>query len=636
LEGAVAADEQRRIELETEAEKAQKARDAAAQIVSTGAMVNAGLKQIAEREAEREALNARQGEMDALRQTWQWAQKARELTACVEAVRRAETDLAHQLERQTQTEAEREAAKTTAEQARAQFAAQEEAFNALPKLELRREALTQAGKELKSLQTAMLEAQKRFDLHQSAAERARLAQEQYQAALNGFLRSQAQSLASRLKPNEPCPVCGSRSHPQPCAVTAQTVSQEQVTALQQAFNAAQGQEQEAARSLMAQTARADELRRAVEQALERSVTLETLQKDILAAREDWKRLDERIRALRRDRETAEQAVRRAEKALSTLEGAVQTQAGAIERARALLAREQQSLDDRRAALGFLSMEQYQSARRDESEITQMQSRFERHAHALRENADQLERLRSEWGERKPVDLAQAQEQLDRCVAELGRAQNSLNACRERCLAQRRVCEAMGESVRRLEQTQERFAMLSGLHRTLSGQTGQGRISFEAYILQYYFRRVIAAANERLTRMSAERFYLSCREESKGNARGGLGLNVHDALTARLRDIKTLSGGESFLASLALALGFADVVRALSGSAALDTVFIDEGFGSLDAETLARAVSALNRLTEGDRLVGVVSHVPALREMVDARIVVARDASGVAHCEVQPR
>ena len=145
--------------------------------------------------------------------------------------------------------------------------------------------------------------------------------------------------------------------------------------------------------------------------------------------------------------------------------------------------------------------------------------------------------------------------------------------------------------------------------------------------------MILAANDRLSRMSAGRFYLSCQEEpAKRNTKSGLGLDVFDALTNRRRDVKTLSGGESFLASLALALGFADVVQASSGGVQLDAIFIDEGFGSLDEESLLRAMATLSRLTEGDRLVGVISHVPLLREMIDARLLVTRTQSGSSRCE----
>jgi len=189
--------------------------------------------------------------------------------------------------------------------------------------------------------------------------------------------------------------------------------------------------------------------------------------------------------------------------------------------------------------------------------------------------------------------------------------------------------------RELDAARDRYSMLDNLYRTVTGQLAEAeKIAFETYILKYYFRRVILAANERLGRMSAGRFYLSCQEEPvKRNTKSGLGLDVFDSFTNHKRDVKTLSGGESFLASLALALGFADVVQASAGGVRLDAMFIDEGFGTLDEETLMRAMSVLVRLTEGDRLVGVISHVPSLRETIDAKILLRRTGNGDSKCEV---
>ena len=129
-------------------------------------------------------------------------------------------------------------------------------------------------------------------------------------------------------------------------------------------------------------------------------------------------------------------------------------------------------------------------------------------------------------------------------------------------------------------------------------------------------------------MSDGRFHLAISERpGEGNKKTGLDLDVMDEYTGRMRDVHTLSGGESFLASLALALGFSDVVQSASGGVQLDTLFIDEGFGTLDDETLARAVAVLETLADGHCLVGIISHVGALKQRIDRKLIIEKGHSG---------
>ena len=176
---------------------------------------------------------------------------------------------------------------------------------------------------------------------------------------------------------------------------------------------------------------------------------------------------------------------------------------------------------------------------------------------------------------------------------------------------------------------------SDLRLTVIGRVpGAQKVPFENYILQYYFKRVIYEANRRLEGMTEARYRLCWKEDDGGTGVAGLGLNVFDAYTRRVRDVQTLSGGESFVASLALALGFADVVKARSGGVRLDTLFIDEGFGSLDDDALERALNVLDDLAEGSRLVGVISHVDMLKTRIDRRIAVTRDGQGGSHVKIE--
>jgi exonuclease SbcC len=150
----------------------------------------------------------------------------------------------------------------------------------------------------------------------------------------------------------------------------------------------------------------------------------------------------------------------------------------------------------------------------------------------------------------------------------------------------------------------------------------------AYVLAARLGQVVAAANERLTTMSDRRYSLEhIGRRGAGETRGGLSLTVRDDWTGETRDPATLSGGETFVVSLALALGLADVVTREAGGADLDTLFVDEGFGALDAETLDDVLDTLDSLREGGRVVGVVSHVPQMRERIPTRLEVRKSRDG---------
>jgi exonuclease SbcC len=174
-----------------------------------------------------------------------------------------------------------------------------------------------------------------------------------------------------------------------------------------------------------------------------------------------------------------------------------------------------------------------------------------------------------------------------------------------------------------------YQAISDLHKTVNGQqSGQTKLSFEAYVQQFYFRKVVDAANQRLEFLTGDVYSLRCRREAKNLVnQAGLDLEVYDGYTGCWRDVSTLSGGESFMASLSLALGLSDVVQAQNGGIRLDAMFIDEGFGALDEHALRQAIRMLNTLADGSRLIGVISHVADLKAEIPAQIIVTKDAAG---------
>ena len=177
---------------------------------------------------------------------------------------------------------------------------------------------------------------------------------------------------------------------------------------------------------------------------------------------------------------------------------------------------------------------------------------------------------------------------------------------------------------------EEDMVVKSLYRTAGGKlSGSAKIDFETYIQRQYFKQIIHEANKRLLTMSGQQFMLKLKETSSTGRKSneGLDLSVYSLVTDSERDIKTLSGGESFLAALAMALGLSDIATRKAGAVHLDMMFIDEGFGSLDEQSRKQAIEVLDELAGGDRLVGIISHVNELKDKIDKQIVVKKEKTG---------
>ena len=192
---------------------------------------------------------------------------------------------------------------------------------------------------------------------------------------------------------------------------------------------------------------------------------------------------------------------------------------------------------------------------------------------------------------------------------------------------------MYEKIRRqqteLLKTETRWKWMKSLSDTANGTiTGKARIMLETYIQMQYFDRILGRANIRLMTMSSGQYELKRQEQSENRKeKAGLDLNVIDHYNGTERSVKTLSGGESFQASLSLALGLSDEIQASAGGIRLDSMFVDEGFGSLDEEALSQAVKALSSLADGHRMVGIISHVAELKDRIENKIIVTKQCSG---------
>lgn len=178
--------------------------------------------------------------------------------------------------------------------------------------------------------------------------------------------------------------------------------------------------------------------------------------------------------------------------------------------------------------------------------------------------------------------------------------------------------------------QSEYIMINNLNQTANGSlTGTVKLDFETYVQRQYFKQIIQAANRRLVQMTSNQFLLACRDLKDLGTQGqvGLDLDIYNLVTDSTRDVKTLSGGESFLAALSMALGLADIIQNTAGAIRLDTMFVDEGFGSLDDDARAQAILILNELADQKRLVGIISHVNELKEQIDRKLIVTKTERG---------
>ncbi|MEU5284497.1 SMC family ATPase [Streptomyces sp. CA-278952] len=240
-----------------------------------------------------------------------------------------------------------------------------------------------------------------------------------------------------------------------------------------------------------------------------------------------------------------------------------------------------------------------------------------------------ERDAREAAEQPPARPSAAQGAFETAEWLLREASSALAAADQRCGELARLSGEAADEVRRLgpvRQEYERIARLAGLAAGTSADN-ERKMRLEAYVLAARLEQVAAAATARLRRMSSGRYTLVHSDARTGGRRAGLGLHVVDAWTGSERDTATLSGGETFFASLALALGLADVVTEEAGGVRLDTLFIDEGFGSLDDQTLDEVLDVLDSLRERDRSVGIVSHVADLRRRIPVRLEVVKERQG---------
>ena len=326
-------------------------------------------------------------------------------------------------------------------------------------------------------------------------------------------------------------------------------------------------------------------------------------------------------------ETAQQAYQREKEQFSASQEAEKQLRLQVEQAKIALDKEREAFIVLMKEEGFVTYRDYKEAKRPQAVITEMEEQVQRYGEMLRSVIDRFQAMSDKLDGVKSPDLQTLRTALtetEAALAHLTEQQMKMSNYLER---NKEIIALVKKINEELQEAEEKYHLIGHLADIARGQN-TFKLTFERFVLAAFLDDILRAANTRLTKMTNGRYQLLRKmERSKGNIQSGLELLVFDQYTGQERHVKTLSGGESFKAALALALGLADVVQQYAGGVSLETMFIDEGFGTLDPESLDNAIEALMDIQSNGRLVGIISHVPELKERIDARLEVTSSQQG---------
>ena len=468
-----------------------------------------------------------------------------------------------------------------------------------------------------------------------------------------FLDEQAGIIALQLAEGQPCPVCGSVEHPRPAELSACAPTEEQLKKAKALAESRKSAAEESSRKAGLLLGELEAMVRELKAKAAELLACDTLESaavrcknELEQAESDLLRLDVEIR--REDdnlarRSELDRRLPEAERSFLEQESAVRSISESMLVNKARLSDIEARLGAYRERLGFESkaaavaeQNRLLSARRTildayaaaEDRLREGENTLSQAVGRVRQLSEQLE------GTLLPDadSLHSEKAELSSEKAALSRQERELNT---RLSTNKSALDNIQKSEEKLCALEKRWSWLKALSNTANGNiSGKEKIMLETYVQRSFFDRIIRRANSRFMVMSGGQYELKRRRTAENNrSQSGLELDVIDHYNGTERSVKTLSGGESFKASLSLALGLSDEIQSSAGGIRLDSMFVDEGFGSLDGESLQQAMKALGSLSESDRLVGIISHVAELKERIDRQIVVTKDKSGGSKAEI---
>ena len=544
--------------------------------------------------------------------------------------------------------------------------------------ERKKKELNAFGAELSDYRKLGAELQKAQRRYREAAAEMGQKEAAYRELNRAFLDEQAGILAETLEDQKPCPVCGSLTHPSPARKSEKAPTEAELKKAEKEFRSAKDRAEKASAEAGSRSgevkAKAEHLREQLAEILgirsggqEEEQEMGKLKalpgaKELFRPGEPWEQelgtrfsaLEQKLSMLRgqikneeavlKRREELERLVPQAEES----EKALRERLSGIRESMAAAGSRREELEARRKEL--CASLQFESRQQAEKELKQLENRrnamekaLEEAENAFRAQEQELDGLEGQIRQLKVL----LQEAVPVNAEELAEKQKELQARKEACMEGQKELHAritsneetlrnLAAHTKKLSDLEQRWSWVRALSNTANGNlAGKEKLMLETYIQTTYFDRIIRRANLRFLAMSGGQYELKrSREAGNNKSQSGLELDVIDHYNGTERSVRTLSGGESFKASLSLALGLADEIQSSAGGIRLDTMFVDEGFGSLDEESLRQAVQTLAGLAGGNRLVGIISHVGELKEKIDRQIIVTKDREGGSHVRME--
>lgn len=490
-----------------------------------------------------------------------------------------------------------------------------------------------AVQALKNAKNALSRAEEETKRLQAAAEAARKARDEQKenadAVRKSYIEGQAFLLAEGLEDGVPCPVCGAIHHPAPARGGDNVAKAEDVERAQKEYERASAAYDRANDTKEKHSTGA--YAKAMSDHAKADAQMKTLE-EIPEAYRDPKYLEAEstrlltdIRKWEQDKETAAAQLRKAGADLSASQAACRN---AEERREELVKkyRETESvLKEASDKAGFQSLDECKEWYKKKDTEESVRKTLEQYRADRKSTEERIKAEEQETAGKKRPDMLALNEKSKALQDQLKKASERAAALKERTETLQKAVSDARAIEKELEDLRKEEGLIRGLYDLTSGK--KTRITLERYVLGTLLDDVANAANLRLLSMSRRRYSLHRMTDESGLGKGGLSLEVSDSFTGRSRPANTLSGGETFLASLSLALGLADVVQSRQGGVRLDTMFIDEGFGTLDPDSLNSAMNTLIDLQNTGRMVGIISHVPELEERIDARLRVTPAEKG---------